>query len=353
MKLNEIVKSISSQLKLSQVKTSGKYTVYGASGECGYIDSFKINKNYLALVKDGAGVGRVFKLNATDSFLGTMQGLVPNDNVDRDYIYYLLRYLDLGSDFNGATIPHIYFKNYGNETVKEVDYSQQILIAKELAKIEENICNKNKHLLFLNELVKSRFIEMFGNRLNSLDRKISAIATPIIGLTYKPTNVTREGTIVLRSGNIQNNELQLEEDVVRVSNIKIPEQKWIKDKDILMCSRNGSARLVGKSCLIRNPDEQMSFGAFMTVIRTKYPYFLQGFFTSDYFKRQLTGVGTASVNQITSGMLNNYDVIEPTDDEEKEFESYVKQIDKSKFIVQKEIKDLQELLDKKMDEYFG
>lgn len=158
MKLNEIVKSISSQLKLSQVKTSGKYTVYGASGECGYIDSFKINKNYLALVKDGAGVGRVFKLNATDSFLGTMQGLVPNDNVDRDYIYYLLRYLDLGSDFNGATIPHIYFKNYGNETVKEVDYSQQILIAKELAKIEENICNKNKHLLFLNELIKSRFM---------------------------------------------------------------------------------------------------------------------------------------------------------------------------------------------------
>ena len=353
MKLNDIVKPISSQLKLSEVNSIGKYIVYGASGKCGYIDTFKVDKNYVALVKDGAGVGHVYKLKATDSFLGTMQGLVPNDNIDRDYVYYLIRYLDLGAKFNGATIPHIYFKNYGSETIKNIDYQKQVLISKELSKIEDEIFNKKKQFLFLDELVKSRFIEMFGDRLINLNKKMSSIATPIIGLTYKPSNVTKDGTIVLRSGNIQNNELQLEEDIVRVSNINISEQKWIKDKDILMCSRNGSARLVGKSCLIRHPKEHMSFGAFMTVVRTKYPYFLQGFFTSDYFKNQLTGVGTASVNQITSGMLNNYDVIEPTEVEEKEFESYVKQIDKSKFIVQQEIKDLQELLDKKMDEYFG
>ena len=158
---------------------------------------------------------------------------------------------------------------------------------------------------------------MFGNRLINLNKKMSSIATPIIGLTYKPANVTKDGKIVLRSGNIQNNELQLEEDIVRVSNIKIPEQKLIRDKDILMCSRNGSARLVGKSCLIRHPEEKMSFGAFMTVVRTKYPYFLQAFFASDYFKSQLTGVGTSSVNQITSGMLNNYDAIEPTEAEDR------------------------------------
>ena len=182
-----------------------------------------------------------------------------------------------------------------------------------------------------NLLVKSRFIEMFGIKLEHLDKKISNIATPIIGLTYKPSNISDAGTIVLRSGNIQNNELQLIDDVVRVSEIKIPESKYIKDKDILMCSRNGSARLVGKSCLIRNPNEQMSFGAFMTVIRTKYPYFLQAFFCSDYFKEQLTGVATTSVNQITSGMLNNYSVIEPEQHEEETFANYVQLIDKSKF----------------------
>lgn len=158
MKLNDIVKPISSQLKLSQVNSFGKYIVYGASGECGYIDFFKVDKDYIALVKDGAGVGHVYKLNATDSFLGTMQGLVPNDDVDRDYVYYLLRYLNLGSEFNGATIPHIYFKNYGNIVVKDTDYNQQVLISNELSMIEEEINNKCGHLLFLDELIKSRFM---------------------------------------------------------------------------------------------------------------------------------------------------------------------------------------------------
>ena len=158
MKLNDIVKPISSQLKLSEVNSIGKYIVYGASGKCGYIDTFKVDKNYVALVKDGAGVGHVYKLKATDSFLGTMQGLVPNDNIDRDYVYYLIRYLDLGAKFNGATIPHIYFKNYGNETIKNIDYQKQVLISKELSKIEDEIFNKKKQLLFLDELVKSRFI---------------------------------------------------------------------------------------------------------------------------------------------------------------------------------------------------
>lgn len=173
---------------------------------------------------------------------------------------------------------------------------------------------------------------MFGDRFADGRIKLSEIATPLIGLTYKPENVSSSGTVVLRSGNIQNQTLQTQEDIVKVSNVKIADEKYIRDKDILMCSRNGSARLVGKSCLIRNPAERMTFGAFMTVIRTDYPYFMQGFFSSDFFKGQLTGTQTASVNQITSKMLNGYEVIRPSYEEEKEFASFVELIDKSRFV---------------------
>lgn len=79
---------------------------------------------------------------------------------------------------------------------------------------------------------------------------------------------------------------------------------------------------------------------------------MNGFFNSTYFLQQLTGTQTASVNQITTGMLNGYTIIKPSDAEENEFAEFVKLIDKSKFIVQQQIKDLQELLDSKMDEYF-
>lgn len=158
MKLNDIFKPISSQLKLSEVNSIGKYIVYGSGGKYGYIDSFKVYMNYVTLIKDGTRVDHVYKLNATDSFLGTIQGLLPNDNSDRDYVYYLIRYLDLGAKFNGATIPHIYFINYGNETIKNIDYLKKVLISKGLTKIEYEIFNKKKQFLFLDKLAKSRCI---------------------------------------------------------------------------------------------------------------------------------------------------------------------------------------------------
>jgi type I restriction enzyme S subunit len=289
---------------------------------------------YIAL--SGATTGKIGLMKSDNYYINQRVGIVriKDLKVPVDYLLFFLqsKTKKILSDAAGAAQPNISPKDIAKYEISIPSEEKMISISKELNLISRTIVLKQNKLLSLDELIKSRFIEMFGDRLINLNKKMSSIATPVIGLTYKPSNVTKDGTIVLRSGNIQNNELQLKEDIVRVSNINISEQKWIKDKDILMCSRNGSARLVGKSCLIRHPEEQMSFGAFMTVVRTKYPYFLQGFFTSDYFKNQLTGVGTASVNQITSGMLNNYDVIEPTEVEEKDFESYVKQIDKSKFV---------------------
>ena len=229
---------------------------------------------------------------------------------------------------------------------------EQVEIYKKLDKICLMIDKKQQQLNKYDELVKSQFIEMFGDKFDKEQIKISEIANAIIGLTYKPENVSNNGTIILRSGNIQNNELQIQTDIVRVDNIKIPENKYLKENDILMCSRNGSAKLVGKSCLINNLKEQMSFGAFMTVIRTEYPYFLQSFFCSEYFKKQLTGVSTTSVNQITTGMLNNYLVIKPTKDEENKFADFVKHIDKLKFTIKQSIEKLELCYKSLMKEYF-
>lgn len=282
----------------------------------------------------------------------------PNTNYRNRYLYYYflssygqnsLKKISSGTSmqkFNKTMLKTILIQD------RSID-DQDIVIAS-LDKINEALTTKTEELHNLDELVKSRFIEIFGERFTKDNLvKLKEICNATIGLTYKPENVSEDGTIVLRSGNIQNNELYLKDDIVRVSNIDIKEDKWIKENDILMCSRNGSARLVGKSCLISETGEQMTFGAFMTVIRTEFPFFLQSFFCSDFFKQQLTGTKTASVNQITTKMLYDYTAIQPSIEEEKSFSEFVKQIDKSKFIVQKQIEDLQELLDSKMDEYFG
>ncbi len=269
--------------------------------------------------------------------------------------YYLYLFLESKSKYlqdcgTGSTFTAI---NKGVlETLKVncPELKNQISIANEIENIKTAIKYKNSELLCLNEAVQSEFIEMFGEDLYNTSKKckVSDVCTALIGLTYKPVNITESGTIVLRSGNIKNQELYLKDDIVRVSDITIKDEKYIKDKDILMCSRNGSARLVGKSCLIRNPEEKMSFGAFMTVIRTDYPYFMQSFFSSDFFKKQLVGVKTASVNQITTSMLYAYETIRIDKKKEKLFATFVQQINKSKFVVKQQIADLQELLDNKM-----
>lgn len=138
-------------------------------------------------------------------------------------------------------------------------------------------------------------------------KKLGEIADYFIGLTYSPKDVSTEGMIVLRSSNVQNGVIDLS-DIVRV-NKSIQEKLIVKDGDILMCSRNGSARLVGKTATIQASAEPMTFGTFMTVIRSQFNPYLSYFFQSELFRQQISGGENTMINQITKYMLN--DVIVP------------------------------------------
>jgi len=124
-----------------------------------------------------------------------------------------------------------------------------------------------------------------------------------IGLTYKPSNINSEGTIVLRSNNIQNGKMDYS-DLVKVK-MDIPENKICKTGDILICARNGSKRLVGKSAIIDR--ENMSFGAFMAIFRTRCNYYINYLIQSPYFRKSVLGdAGTTTINQITQDMLRRF-----------------------------------------------
>ncbi len=136
--------------------------------------------------------------------------------------------------------------------------------------------------------------------------KLGSLGEIFIGLTYKPDDVANDGTVVLRSSNIQNGGLVFN-DIVRVK-CEIKEKLYVKENDILMCSRNGSAQLVGKCTLIPKINEAMTFGAFMTIIRTPVNSFIRYFFDSDNFRKQLKGSATTTINQITRSMLEEIEI---------------------------------------------
>jgi len=206
-------------------------------------------------------------------------------------------------------------------------------------KMNAVIEDRKQQLNFANQLVKSRFIEMFGepetNPFGYPIKALSEIATYWNGLTYKPEDVQETGTIVLRSSNIQNSQLDFE-DTVRVQ-CPIRDKQFVKENDILMCSRNGSARLVGKVALIQNIQEPMSFGAFMMIIRSKYYRYLMTFFQMDAFRNQIKTGATTTINQITGNMLNQVTLPVPDMATVEKFAAFVEQVDKSKFYIQKTI----------------
>jgi type I restriction enzyme S subunit len=143
--------------------------------------------------------------------------------------------------------------------------------------------------------------------------KLGCIGTTNIGLTYKPSDVSETGTLVLRSSNIQEGKLAYNDNVYVA--IDIPKSKLAIPGDLLICARNGSKRLVGKTAIIDS--EGMSFGAFMALLRTPFFKYVYYYLSSPYFRSDFEGVSTTTINQITQSNLKNRLIPLPPIEEQK------------------------------------
>ena len=150
--------------------------------------------------------------------------------------------------------------------------------------------------------------------------RIRNISQSYIGLTYSPSEVSSQGTIVLRSSNIQDGRIVFD-DIVRVTK-NISEKLLVEKNDIIICARNGSAKLVGKSAIVTEITEPMTFGAFMAICKTSLYQYVSIFLQSDLFFSQLRGVsGTTTINQLTQSNFNNFLIaIPPLEEQHRIFE---------------------------------
>ena len=95
-------------------------------------------------------------------------------------------------------------------------------------------------------------------------------------------------------------------DIVRVKS-SISEKLWVEENDIIICARNGSKKLVGKSAIVEEISEPMTFGAFMTICKTVLYRYVHIFLQSDLFFSQLRNVsGTTTINQLTQNNFNGF-----------------------------------------------
>lgn len=155
--------------------------------------------------------------------------------------------------------------------------------------------------------------------------KMKYLGETIIGLSYSPEDMVdeNEGILVLRSSNIQQGKLYLEDNVyVRT---KVKEKIILREGDILICSRNGSRNLIGKNIVIDSRMVGNTFGVFMSIFRTKYWGFISKVLNSPIFHNQSDLFLTSTINQLTSDTLNNFVI--PYTHDENEREQIVKYLD--------------------------
>lgn len=338
VELGEVCERGSSNLKQSDVsKMNGKYPIYGASGYIGNVDFYHQDQPYVAVVKDGAGIGRTTLHPAKSSVIGTMQYLLPKENILPEYLFYVVKYMHLEKYFTGATIPHIYFKDYQHEEFNLDPIEKQVKIVTVLKKCEKIIDDRKKEMQLLDDLIKARFVEMFGDVIHN-DRKweckqFSDITTSRLGKMLDTKHQT--GTCkypYLANFNVQWFRFELGNLNEMDFNEKEREEFCLEDGDLLVCEGGE----IGRCAVWHNQIKKCFFQKALHRVRCNQDIILPDYL-SWWFKYNCENGGftaiegaKATISHLTGTKMKMLDVTVPPIELQEQFVDIIHQVDKSK-----------------------
>ena len=361
VRLGDVCEKGSSNIAQNEIAdNNGEYPIYGAAGFIKNVDFYKQDKPYIGIVKDGAGVGRVSVHPAKSSLIGTMQYIFPKENIDIKFLAEFLKYQNLSRFYTGATIPHIYFKDYQNIPLKLPSLQKQKHISAVLGKCAE-LTVKNKRILEkYDTLIKSRFIEMFGDPVQNpkgwKKTELGNLCKEVRYGTSKPASENGKYTY-LRMNNIT---YEGELDLTNIKSIDISEDELpkcsVRKGDVLF-NRTNSIELCGKTCLYKL-DKTMVIAGYIIRVRVSEklnPQYVSTLFNTKSIKKLLREMAKGAVNQanINAQEMQSIQIPVPPISLQNEYESFVQQIDKSKFAVQKALEKAETLYKSLMQRYFA
>ena len=357
-KLNEVCEKGASNIVINKLTdNSGEYPLFGASGLVKNIDFFHQDKPYIGIVKDGAGVGRVNIYPAYSSLVGTMQYIFPKEGYSIDFIKYFLVKLDLSHCVSGATIPHIYFKDYGKENIPTPSLATQLAIVTELDKINELIRLKKEQLKDFDNLAQSLFYEMFGDPVENEKgwdvKKLKDISREIgDGLHGTPEySEVDTGCYFINGNNLENGTIVIKENTKMVSE-KTKAKHYIEMDDFtILVSINGT---LGKVAFYNGENVILGKSACYIKLEAyndkKYIFEL---LKSDYFKRYAESECTGTtIRNVSLKSMRNFRCPLPPLPLQRLFAQRIEQIEREKSEVQKSIQDLETLLASRMQYWF-
>ena len=352
VRLGDVCEKGSSNIAQNEIAdNNGEYPIYGAAGFIKNVDFYKQDKPYIGIVKDGAGVGRVSVHPAKSSLIGTMQYIFPKENIDIKFLAEFLKYQNLSRFYTGATIPHIYFKDYQNIPLKLPSLQKQKHISAVLGKCAE-LTVKNKRILEkYDTLIKSRFIEMFGeNKFPKLT--ISEMVEGKVPSAKKIFNKSDKIKYIdISSIDNKTNEIVAYTEYI-FDEAPSRAQQHIRKNDILISTVRPNLKNIAINKL--EYEETVASSGFC-ILRPKYvPEYLFISVLQDKFTSDMAAVTTgANYPAIKDSDIFNYEICNPPLSLQNQFAAFVQQIDKSKFAVQKSLEKTETLYKSLMQRYFA
>ena len=318
----------------------------------------------ILIARYGASLGKILTGLAGAYNVAIMKAIPDTNMLEKKYLYYYLKspifqgfLLNVGSraaqaGFNKNDLQDLLIPN--------ITWNEQVEIVGILERVETVIEVRQKELQKLDNLLKARFVEMFGDPLINTKKwkecTIGELATDVRYGTSKPS-VDGGKYPYLRMNNLTNNgELDLT-DLKYIDVSDDEKEKCVVRKGDILFNRTNSIDLVGKTTLF-NLDEEMIIAGYIIRVRLNsqiLPEILAQYMNSSALKKLLRKMAKGAVNQanINAQELQSIKVYVPDLELQNRFSNFVQQVDKSKLAVQKSLEKTQLLFDSLMQEYFG
>ena len=290
------------------------------------------------------------------------KNLVCSNIINNRYLYWFLKSKTsyLNSLGRGATFKEISKSIVAGIEINVPEFQEQEEIAIKLERINKLIELRKEEVSSLDELIRSRFVEMFGTYpANEKGWNIGAIRDVVSEVRYGSSRPAVDGGKYpyLRMNNITySGELDLSD----TKRIDVPDNELekctVRRGDVLF-NRTNSRELVGKTC-VYDRDEMMVLAGFVIRVRVNdkvLPEFLSAFLNTDFSKKMLLGMCKTAIGQanINAKEMQNISLYIPPIALQQQFVDFKRQVDKSKVAVQKALDETQLLFDSLMQEYFG
>lgn len=345
----------------SKDRIKGIYPYYGANGVQDYVDGYIFDDDLVLLAEDGGNFGSkdkpiAYRVSGKCWVNNHAHVLKPKECINVDYLCYSLMFYDVGSIVNGATRQKLNQSAMRKMTITLPPIEEQKQIVFNLERVNHLIDLCNNSLEKLDTLVKSRFVEMFGdisiNNLNWNVYPLGELCTIVRGGSPRPIEKYLGGNVPwIKIGDAT------DEDSIYLNSTKehiieegIKKSRLIKKGSLIFANCGvslGFARIINfDGCIhdgwlaMEDIDERLD-----------KVFLLQSLnFMTDNF-RKIAPAGTQP--NLNTSIMKSYKQIVPPVCLQKEYVVFLAQIDKSKLAVQKSLEKLETLKKSLMQEYFG